>query len=758
VQLYGVLQDGTPFVVEDDRYRPGFFVTPAALERHVLPRELTLESSSLCSLSGERVVRVSAARPDPLMRFRQTLELAGVELFEADLRPAYAYLIDHGLRSGVQIVGAAEPAARSPGSSARPRLRYVNPELRPAECSPKLRLLSLDIETTPDASRVLSVALAGCGVEEVHWVPTGPCQAAAISHADERSLLRALVQRIVELDPDVITGWNVIDFDLRVLLERARACRVAFEIGRTRERVQLRRDESFLRQSRAEVPGRQVLDGLTLVRDGVPDLPDYRLETVAQSLVGRGKRIRKVSGSAAEEILRLYQHEPDAFITYNLEDARLVTEILERQSLLELTLERSLLTGMPLDRVSASIASFDRVYLPELHRRGHVAPCVRRERKHAAVRGGAVLDSTAGFFHNVAVFDFRSLYPSLIRTFGLDPLAHARAAGREDALTAPNGARFARGVGILPEVLAGYAARRAEAKACGDRRRDLAIKLLMNSFFGVLGSASCRFFDAELANAITGFGQQILLRTQSLLRELGAHVLYGDTDSVFVELGEQPHPDIARDRAEELRRGVQRRLHTELESRYRVEPELELEFEHLYLRFFQPALRGGTKGSKKRYAGWLGDELEVVGLEAVRRDSPGIAKELQLGLLSRAFRDEPLLPFVAECARSIRSPEQQQSLVIRKRLRKGAVGRYEGRKAPHVEAARKAGLHDAREVRYVMTRSGAEPVIYERPFPANIDYDYYLKRVMQPVADSVLRPLGLSFDEALGRPRQLQLL
>ena len=109
-------------------------------------------------------------------------------------------------------------------------------------------------------------------------------------------------------------------------------------------------------------------------------------------------------------------------MAYNREDARLVLDILDHEGLLDLTVERSLLTGMQLDRVGASIASFDLVYLPELRRTRLRGP----ERgvgahPHGPVQGGAVLASRPGIFRQVAVFDFKSLYPSLIRTFQLDP-------------------------------------------------------------------------------------------------------------------------------------------------------------------------------------------------------------------------------------------------------------------------------------------------------------------------------------------------
>jgi DNA polymerase-2 len=490
----------------------------------------------------------------------------------------------------------------------------------------------------------------------------------------------------------------VVDFDLRTWLTRSRALRVPATLGRVPGEVLFQQDQRFTRQSRAVIPGRMVLDGIPLVRDAVR-LDDYRLETAARAILGRGKRIDTDVPDAAAEIERLYREEPEALVAYNREDARLVLDILEREGLLALAVERSLLSGMQLDRVGASIASFDLLYLPALRRSGFVAPCVDGSRKSAGVAGGAVLDSKPGMFSNVAVFDFKSLYPSLIRTFNLDPLAHARARG--DAIEAPNGARFSREEAILPAIIERFMASREQAKQRGERHADQAIKIMMNALFGVLGAASCRFFDPDVANAITGFGQQTLHWTREAFEASGVAVLYGDTDSVFIQL-RSTSDGAARTEAEELRADVEARVAARIRDAYRVEPRLDLELERIFARFFMPRVRGGRSGSKKRYAGLHDGHLEVVGLESVRRDWPAVAKRLQRGLLERAFADREVMPFVREVVAGVRSGDLDAELVYRKRVRKRSIESYTASTPPHVQAARKAGGAVGSVVRYVV--------------------------------------------------------
>jgi DNA polymerase-2 len=742
VQLYGRLESGEAFLVEDDRFRPYFFAPPAAEAVLGGDPAVRVAATALRDLTGRPLVRIETDVPTAVPRLRERLAAAGLAAHEADVRFAYRYLIDHGIRATVGL--------HSRGSVGEDGLvRFVNPDLAGEPADVALRTLSLDLETTPDASRILSAALVGCGVEEVHLVARRPVRGAVV-HPEEPALLQALAARVRALDPDLLLGWNVVDFDLRVLLARCEALALPCHLGRAFEAPRLLADPGPMRQARAEVPGRMVLDGIALVRDAWR-LPDYRLDTVARHLLGRGKKIDPDAPDAAQEILRMWREAPEALVAYNLEDARLVPAILAKEGLLDLAVERSRLSGMQLDRVGASIASFDLLYLPELRRRGFVAPSAEPEREYAPLHGGTLLEPKPGLHHRVAVFDFKSLYPSLMRTFALDPLAHARAASAgAAAITAPNGARFSPGDAILPAVLARFRERREQAKARGERHADQALKIMMNAMYGVLGAASCRFFEPQVANAITGFGGQILHWTRDAFEAAGVAVLYGDTDSVFVQLAEGSDP-------ERLRAAVEARIAARIQAEHGVPSRLELELEGVFEHLWLPRVRGGGKGSKKRYAGWRDGKLVVVGLEAVRRDWPDLAHRLQEGMLERLFTGRDPAPFVRSVVAALRAGERDSELVYAKRIRKASLDRYEAN-APHVAAARKAGRVPGGVIRYVITRGGPEPVLPGRPLPPGIDHAHYVEKVVRPVAEAILEAIDSSFDAAMGAPQQMSLL
>ena len=143
-----------------------------------------------------------------------------------------------------------------------------------------------------------------------------------------------------------------------------------------------------------------------------------------------------------------------------------------------------------------------------------------------------------------------------------------------------------------------------------------ATKLLMNSFYGVLGTPSCRFRDHRLANSITDFGKHFLLWAKEWMAKRGLQVLYGDTDSLFVAADEADAAAQGERLAEELTEGLARYT----AERWRVESALRMEFDTLFERLFLPPLRSGERGASKRYVGLAGGRLHFTGMEVVCSD------------------------------------------------------------------------------------------------------------------------------------------
>ena len=747
VHLYGVLESGEPCLIIDDRTRPHFFIRADGAD---IARTLgvQVQPSELRSLQGDPVASITVGVPGDVPPLRRKLEERGVVCFEADVRFAYRYLIDRGLRGAFEVAGA---------SQSQPRLGRVfrNPELRPAHWQPALKVLSIDIETSLNGAQLFSIALHTREFSRVLLVGHQLVEHAEPVHS-EKAAIRRFLEYVEVLDPDVITGWNVVDFDLAVLARMARRYGLRFVLGRSEDEFDLRKDASFTRESRALIYGRVVLDALSLLRGAFIRLEDYKLETAAQAFLGTGKLFAGDGRHA--QIADAYANDPQLLVNYNLKDAQLVTDILDRTGLIDLAVQRSLLTGMQLDRVSAAIASIDSLYLAELRRRGAVAPSVGAEEKDARIAGGYVMESQPGLYTNVLVFDFKSLYPSIIRTLNLDPLTFVTTPDAHGSyIVTPNGAHFRRDVpGILPQLVARFAAEREQAKRAGQPVKANAIKILMNSMFGVLGSGASRLFFPDVANAITHAGQRLIKIAADHATARGYAVIYGDTDSLFIHPNE-PDADRALALAETLREDIGDVVAQAVKREFGCESHLELEFEKLYRRFFLPEVRGGKVGSKKRYAGLLiedgHEQIEFVGLEAVRRDWSEVSKRFQRELLQRVFHDEPVDAFITSFVADLRAGRFDDLLAYKKAIRKD-LDAYTKTTPAHVKAARKQRGATGRIVEYIVTRNGPEPIDATTAPP---DYAHYIEHQLEPIADAILRFLGSDFATVVGSRKQLEL-
>ena len=751
VHLYGRLEDGRPFLVRDRRVVPCFYIETKDAERARERGARRQVGTDQVTLTGRPVARVEVDAPSDAPPLRDRLVATGIATYEADVRFAMRYLIDRGIRASLQI---RADGREQPGVG----LVFDDPDVAPGDWTPRLSVLSLDIETDPAARRLLAVGLHGCGASDVLLLtPSGwSCPAGARPFATEKELLAAFAQRVRELDPDVLTGWNVVDFDLSVLARLAERLHAPLELGRGPGALRIRADRSQRATPQASIPGRVVLDGIQLLRSSFIRMDDYGLDAVARAVLGEGKTL--AARDKGEEILRLFEEDRPRFVEYNRTDARLALEILERKRLVELSVERSRLTGLPLDRVASSIAAFDFLYLSELGRRRVVAPSVRAAQEVEPQSGGHVLEPIPGLFAHVVVLDFRSLYPSLIRTFEIDPLNLVRpeaGATAEDPIVAPNGAAFFRRKAILGALLDELMPRRTEARRAGDEVKSHAIKILMNSFYGVLGTPACRFYDPRLANAITSFGREMLLWCKRRIEADGRRVLYGDTDSLFVESGSTDR-EAARTLGEALATNLNRDLTAHVQERWRVESRLELVFDRLYLRLCLPAMRHGTAGARKRYAGLVeaegGSRVVFTGMEAVRGDWTELAKEVQRELYARLFADQPVEDYLRGVAGQLRAGQLDDRLLYHKALRKPPEA-YTTTTPPHVAAARKTGQRRGR-ISYVITTAGPQPA--ESP-PAPLDYDHYLDKQVRAVAEPVLTLLGRSFADVVGSEKQLPL-
>jgi len=730
-----------------------------AMLRTLLQRErgVELRPLALCDFRGRPVLGLYCRHYRHLMRLEKRLREHGIDVYEADIRPTDRFLMERFISAPVSFVGTPAPG--------NPRL-LEGAQLKPAPgYRPRIRTVSLDIETTMQGE-LRSIGLAGCGQRVVYMLgpPNGDPSGLDFDLeycASRLALLAKLEAWMTRHDPDAIIGWSVINFDLRVLHEHALRLNHPLRIGRGGAAMEWRSNPNAGAERESHyfwgLPGRLVIDGIEALRSATWSFPSFSLEHVARSLLGEGKSIDNPYDRMAS-IDRMFAQDKPALARYNLQDCELVTRIFDKTDLMAFLLERASVTGLAADRSGGSVAAFEHAYIPLMHRLGRVAPNIG-DVPGADSPGGFVMDSRSGLYDSVLVLDYKSLYPSIIRTFLIDPVGLVAGLEEAEADTVPGfrGARFSRTRHCLPGIVKRVWEGREAAKRAGNQPLSQALKIIMNAMYGVLGTPACRFFDDRLASSITMRGHAIMHRTRELIEARGYQVIYGDTDSTFVWLG-RAHAD-----ADALRIGRELVDHVNgwwrahLREALGLESALELEYDTHFRRFLMPTVRGSDEGSKKRYAGLMtapggGDEVVYKGLETVRTDWTPLAQQFQQGLYERIFRREPYEDYVRDYVARTLAGEFDELLVYRKRLRR-PLHEYERNVPPHVRAARSADeFHIAQGrpaqyrnggwIRYLMTTAGPEPMETVR---GPIDYEHYLSKQLEPVADGILPFIGDSF-------------
>jgi len=711
-----------------------------------------------------------------LLRIEKRLRGHGLVLYEADIRPPERYLMERFVTAAVQFSG--RPA---PGDPAL----LLDGQLKPDPAyRPRLRVVSLDIETT-FSGLLRSIALEGCGQRVVYMLgpPNGDPAATGVDFdlvycTTRRELLARLEDWFRTHDPDAVIGWSVVQFDLRVLQENADREQHPLRLGRDGAGIDWREagggrgegDEEAAGRQRhwfAGIAGRIVVDGIEALRSATWTFPSFSLESVSQHLLGEGKAIGNPYDRMGE-IDRMFEHDKPALALYNLRDCELVTRIFEKAALFPFLLERASVTGLAADRSAGAVAAFEHSYIPLMHRLGRVAPNIG-DVPAGESPGGYVMDSRSGLYDSVLVLDYKSLYPSIIRTFLIDPVGLVDGLAEPEEATVPGfrGARFSRTRHCLPGIVARVWAGRDAAKREKNAPLSQALKIIMNSMYGVLGTPACRFFDPRLASSITMRGHEIMHRTRELIEARGHQVIYGDTDSTFVWLGGASGEDAAARIGRDLAQHVNGWWRDHLRDTLGLESALELEYETHFCRFLMPTVRGSDEGSKKRYAGLVRradgtEEVIYKGLETVRTDWTPLAQAFQQGLYERIFRAEPYEDYVRDYVARLLAGDLDDALVYRKRVRR-PLAEYERNVPPHVRAARladawhiaqgrQAQYRNGGWIRYVMTLAGPEPI---EALTAPPDYEHYVERQLEPVADGILPFMGDSFARMTTRQQQL---
>jgi DNA polymerase I len=735
IELFGRTKDGSSLVARYYGFRPYFEITEPTEEvraRLRADKEIIEFHDITTWVDGRErpALHVTLHRPWLVPQYRDNYRRRGDEtsVLACDIPFVHRFLYDKHLGLAVAFEAEDEPDEIRARYAVPTVVRVVTTEgheIRPAEVfRPPLRVLSFDIENAIRERTIFTI----CGVSEGG---DRPPRTFRLHGPEERRILEEFVATVLEDDPDVITGYNIGGYDFPLLIERATATGLG-PLGLGREHSAPREMGERL----WKVTGRAVADAWWSVRRDLRPKQES-LQYVARTLLGDSKLDvdRRV-------IEKEWAEDPVRVMEYCEHDADLALRILRRLRTVEKAADMATVAHLPLEEGMNGRTSLyiDALLIPRADAQGVGVPMSHFSGRENPIEGGYVHPIRPGMNRWVVVLDFKSMYPSIIisRNLCFTTLSP------EGTTVAPSGARFVASSvrrGIIPEILSDLLAersrfRRAAQTATSPELREYydglqnAVKVLMNSFYGVLASSFYRFTNKEIGAAITAFGREAIT---SIIRELegdGFEVVYSDTDSVFVR-----SPVASLDGAREFGERLAKRFTHE---------GITFEFQSVYESFF-------SHGVKKRYVGrtvWPEENLVVRGYETRRTDAFDFQSAALLEVFDLVLKGDTdaALRRARELVQSVRSREVPvERLVIARTVRAESEYNESTRDSlPFLRVYKqlRAEGYDVipgMRVAWIVTDSRKtpqeiEPWVDGRPFTKQPDWDYYADRVAQTLA------------------------
>jgi len=756
IWLWGITHKGKRVLVIDDNYRAYFYLLPRkdqdpeelrkkleAEQPHPSVESATIEKKKL--LADERVVlKVFCKDPDFLEKAaRETLKKTGAEAtYEEKLRLAIKYQYDHGIKpcQWYEVDTTASSIDPEKFSVQETLTATDHPHAIAKEELPSLDLFSFSL---------LSVSKIGAPnairdpVQLISWRTNKDSSEVLLTqaHSDE-SIIQKFGEDVTKTNPDFVLSFEGNGVHWPYLVKRANKTKIPLKVGR---------DGGPPHQSlygHYSLIGRANVDLLNFSED-LYEVKNKTIENVARYLGIKFSDQKTIDETSYFD----YWSKPDQRkILVKHVEVQTETVLKIGEEAIDYVIQISALSGLPPDQVIAAAVGFrvDNYLMMETHNLGQLIP-PRTEQPIIPYKGAIVLEPKVGLHDNVASLDFSSMYPSLMIKYNISPDTLVTGKEREDVFEVPEVKhRFRKSPSgfyriVLTKLIEARKATKAELKrtAPSDSRypllkaREKAVKVMTNAVYGYAGWAGARWYSKEVAESAAALGRETINRAISIAKSLGLTVFYGDTDSLFVNYDEKL--------VQKFQGEIDRQL------------GLEINLSEVYKRII-------FTEAKKKYAGLRPDEqIDVVGLEAVRGDWSNLARDVQNTVLRMVLEDANparATTYVQDLTSNLKSKNLPlSSFIIWKTLTK-PVEAYEVN-APHVEAAKKMArdgwpVTAGDKVGFIITKKSGK--LFQKAEPHykvtidEVDYDYYVRNQIVPAAARILEILSVSESQLLAVP------
>ena len=792
--FYGRTMEGQKVAVKH-RYAPFFYADASGIDKQEFEEKincLVLKSGpEPAKAAGFEMIekesqgrkqefyKIYANYPKAVPLLAKEIQSWGLACYERDILYVHRYLRDHGIIP-MKTVKASGAFVQDQWMRA-PVFLAEKVEPQKSETSPEWRVLAIDIETYAvkkeidfNHNPILMISFFGMkdGQEfrkVLTWKNTALPEYVEIV-PDEGALLKRMKEIIIEYGPDIITGYFTDGFDFPYLQSRAGKHKVQLDLGIDHSEIIVH--QSGFGETEAKIKGLLHLDMLKFIRNIFGkdlDVETYSLDAVSRVLLGHQKHEVDL-----DKLSYVWDKEPEKlaeFCAYNLHDSFLAYKLCEK--LLPDMIEFTSIVGLPtFDVIRMRFSKLVESYILKRAAEFNVLAPNKPEnteisrRMEESIQGGFVYEPTPGLYDDIIVFDFRSLYPTIICAHNISPegfrcacckdLPHVP--GKEEYWFCSHGKKF------LPAILEQLILRRAEIKQqikeAKKKKEDTslldarsyALKILANSFYGYMGFYAARWYCLECAASTTAYARNYIAGTIAKAQQEGFKVIYADTDSCFLLLEEKTIEE-----AMKFMEGINENL----------PGQMELEFEGHYPRGIFVSLKGlkgpkgvkgSEKGAKKKYALLKKDgNIKIIGFETVRRNWSPLAKEMQEKVLRLILQEKvaEAIQYVKKTIDELRKGEIAADKLVLKMQITRELSSYSSF-APHVKIAgemqqRGQPAGPGTVVKFIIVKG--KGLIRDRAkIPADVspgqyDAEYYVTHQLIPVVSSIFTVLGYSEEE-----------
>ena len=738
------------------------------------------------------VLKITCKNPSKVPVIRESV---GCRVFEADILFKYRFFSDKRINGMNWVEVEGNFVKTNTVSCTGIEAEKIKP-LEKDENAP-MKIMSIDIETETPTERMPeadkdSIIMISLAFSEKYknqkdlvllskHIPLNPGQKNTLCMENEKKMLERLKDIINDFDPDIITGYNIQNFDMPFIVGRMDKLGIKKDMGRAKDKNVFCSKHGYL--STTIITGRVVADSYQIIKKDF-SFKSYKLDDVAEKLIGKRKidisyrDFKKLWNGRKEDIQKL--------VDYSRKDAVLALELIEKKNLLDKYIALSRVSGTLLQDAlnGGESIRIENLLLREFNKRDILFPTKPTEgevverakkREKSELKGGLVLDPKVGLHTDgyILVLDFKSLYPSIIRTYNICPTTLLKKDLDVEYNESPIGTRFVKSEvreGILPYLLEKLINQRADVKKemykekDPDKKRILyakqwALKILANAFYGYTGYLRAKTYVMEVANTITAFGRELLQKTRREIINMGYEVIYGDTDSVFVKVS-----------SSNLEKAYKKG--NEIVNKIKLPGKLTLEFEKVFRSFLIL--------TKKRYAAWSFertngewvDKIEMKGIETVRRDWPDIVTETMNVVLNIILKEGDIKKAIkyvqGEVDKLNTGAVDLKKLAVTKSITK-SIDRYDGM-LPHIELAKKIRERNPSQapapgnrISFIIVRGNqmlskrAETPEYIKEHNLKIDSTYYIENQLLPPLERIFSVIGVDKGELLGKGRQCNL-